>query len=126
MRKRVGVFHYAVEIVDASGERFDVRNPLVDASALYSQFPASFLESLGHTANATRSFRLADGSMIERRIGPVTVRIIGEVQPVICIFGGENSPELLGATTMEVFSLAPDPVNETLIPVVASLMSEYL
>src|SRR5438876_9965088 len=107
MRKQVGVFHYPVEIGDASGQHFELTNPLVDTGALYSQFPASFLERLGYVSNAVRSFRLADGSMIERRIGPVTVRINGEVQPVICIFGGENSPELLGATTMEVFSLAP-------------------
>jgi predicted aspartyl protease len=121
MRKRVSVFHYPVEIGDAKGERFDLRNPLVDTGALYSQFPASFLEQLGHRADATRSFRLGHRTLIERRIGDVPVRIKDEVRTVVCVFGDPDSLELLGATTMEAFSLAPDPVNETLIPVIALL-----
>jgi phosphoribosyl-AMP cyclohydrolase len=35
----------------------------------------------------------------------------------------EGAEALLGATTLEVFSLAPDPVNETLVPVIAMLAS---
>ena len=121
MRQRVSVFHYPVEIGDASGERFELRNPLVDTGALYSQFPGPLLERLGHRADASRSFRLGDGTLIERRIGDVPVRINDEVRTVVCVFGEEGSLELLGATTMEAFSLAPDPVNETLIPVIVLL-----
>jgi predicted aspartyl protease len=124
MRKRVGLFHYPVELADKNGENFEERRPLVDTGALYSQFPASMLERLGHQSNATRRFRLADETVIERPIGDVIVRIGGETRTSVCVFGGEASPELLGAVTMELFSLAPDPVNETLIPVIASLMTD--
>jgi predicted aspartyl protease len=121
MRKRVGLFHYAVEVRDAAGQHLERRIPLVDTGALYSQFLASFLDRLGHRPDANRTFQLGDGTLIERRIGDVPLRINDEVRTVTCVFGEEGSLELLGATTMEAFSLAPDPVNETLIPVIALL-----
>src|SRR3990172_8430720 len=123
MRTKVGTFTYPIDIGDARGESFEEVRPWVDTGALYSQFPASLLERLGHRPNARRQFRLADGTIIERPIGPVTLRIRGEVQPVICIFGDEGCAPLLGATTLETFSLAPDPVNETLNPTIAMLLS---
>jgi predicted aspartyl protease len=117
----VGTFRYPVGIARRSGDGFEETMPLVDTGALYSQFPANLLDSLGYEANASRRFRLADGTTIERPVGPVTLRINDEVQSVLCIFGGEGSELLLGAVTLETFSLAPDPVNETLVPVVAML-----
>jgi hypothetical protein len=72
-------------------------------------------------SDARRQFRLADGSVIELPIGDVPLRIRGEVRTSVCIFGPEGSEELLGAFTMEAFSLAADPVNETLVPVIAML-----
>jgi len=115
------LFRYLVEVADASGGRFVETRPLVDTGALYSQYPSAFLEGLGHRPNGTRRFRLADGSVIERPIGDVRVRIGEEIRTVVCVFGQEGSEELLGAFTLEAFSLAPDPVNETLNPVIASL-----
>lgn len=123
MRTKLGTFRYAIEIADASGRSFEVLNPWVDTGALHSQFPESVLQHLGYRPDATRPFRLADGSVIERPIGDIRVRIRDEVRTVISIFGEEGSESLLGATTLEAFSLAPDPVNETLNPIVAMLLS---
>ncbi len=50
------------------------------------------------------------------------MRIGDEVRTTTCAFGGEDSELLLGAVSMEQFGLAPDPVNETLVPVVALLL----
>ena len=120
MRTKVGTFRYPVGIARKDGT-FEEAHPLVDTGALYSQFPADMLSRLGYEANASRRFRLADGTTIERPVGQITIRINGEVQSVLCIFGAEGSEHLLGAVTLETFSLAPDPVNETLVPVVAML-----
>jgi predicted aspartyl protease len=122
MRAKVGVFRYAVEIVDAAGEQAVELEPIVDTGAIYSQFPASVLRRLGYQPTGVRRFRLADGALVEREIGFAFIRIRGETQPTICIFGAEGSEQLLGAVTMEEFSLAPDPVNETLTPVVGTLL----
>ncbi len=123
MRTKVGTFTYPVEIGDARGERFEEVRPWVDTGALYCQFPVSLLQRLGHRPNATRQLRLADGSIMERPIGDIPIRIGGEVHSVVCIFGEEGCEPLLGATALEAFSLAPDPVNETLNPTIAMLLS---
>jgi predicted aspartyl protease len=119
MRKQLGTFRYPVGLRWASRDAFEDVEPRVDTGALYSQFPSSLLERLGHAPNAKRLFKLADGSTSEMPIGDVPIKIGDEVHSVICLFGEEGSDPVLGATTLEVFSLAADPVNETLNPIVA-------
>jgi predicted aspartyl protease len=119
MRTRVSLFRYPVSVLDADGDGMASQSCWVDTGALYSQFPASLLHDLGYQPNAMRTFRLADGSTVDAPIGPVLLRIRDEAQPVICVFAEEGSDALLGATTLEAFSLAADPVNETLTPIVA-------
>jgi phosphoribosyl-AMP cyclohydrolase len=123
MRKKLGTFRYPVEVVNATGDGLEVVEPWVDTGALYSQFPELFLRRLGYAPNATRRFRLADGSVSENPIGPVSLRIGDETQPVICVFSEEDSDPLLGATTLEAFSLSADPSNETLNPTIAMRLS---
>jgi phosphoribosyl-AMP cyclohydrolase len=60
---------------------------------------------------------------MERQVGSVPLRVRGETQHVLCIYGEESDALLLGATALETFGLAADPVNETLNPVVAQLLS---
>jgi phosphoribosyl-AMP cyclohydrolase len=122
MRQKFGTFRYAIELSDAGGRATTRVEPVVDTGTLYSQFPESLLERLGYRADATRPFRLADGSVVERPIGDVRVKIGSEVRTVTCIFGPEAADALLGATALEAFSLAPDPVNETLNPTIALLL----
>ena len=122
MRTKVGTFRYPVQIGDPKGGRFQDLQPWVDTGALYSHLPASVLEGLGYRPNETRRCRPADGRVVERPIGDILVRIGDEVRTTTCVFGEEGSELLLGAVTLEQFSLAPDPVNETLVPVVALLL----
>lgn len=53
----------------------------------------------------------------------MSLRIGDETLTSLCIFGDEGSQTLLGAFTLEGFSLAPDPVNERLVPVAGLLMT---
>ena len=117
------MFQYRVEVVDARGTTFVEQMPWVDTGALYSQFPASFLQALGHSPNDTRRFRLADGSTFESPVGDVPLRIGSSVHTVLCVFGEEGTDPLIGATTLETFSLAADPVNETLSPTVPLMLT---
>ena len=50
------------------------------------------------------------------------VEIDGNRLTTIAIFGDPGSEALLGAVTLEQFSLAPDPVSKRLVPVEALLM----
>jgi phosphoribosyl-AMP cyclohydrolase len=119
----LGTFRYRIEVGDAAGERFEAFEPWVDTGALYSQFPASILTRLGYRPDASRRFRLADGSVVESPIGDVRLRIGNEARTITCVFADDGAEMLLGATTLEAFSLAPDPVNETLTPIIAMMLS---
>jgi|SRR6266540_5828928 len=122
MRTNVSTFRVQVEVGDVQEERFVQQAAWVDTGALFSQFPASLLESLGHRPRLTRTFVLADGSRVERPIGSVPLRLRGEVMPVACVYGEEGSEVLLGATALENFTLAVDPVHETLVPVTGMML----
>jgi len=66
---------------------------------------------------------MANGSIIERDVCRINLRIGQDVQFTLCVFGDEDSEPLLGATALEEFALGVDPVNHTLVPVVLNLLS---
>jgi predicted aspartyl protease len=68
---------------------------------------------------------LADGTLIERDATEVVIEIDGAYRTTVVVFGDPGSEALLGAVTLEQFSLAPDPVARRLVPVVALLMVGY-
>lgn len=109
-------FKYPVEVADAQGEHFEEHLAWVDTGAFFTQFPATMLHGLGYVPNATRRLRMADGTSVDAPIGPVIIRLRGEAQPILCVFG-EGDDILIGATTLELFTLGVDPVQETLVPV---------
>jgi phosphoribosyl-AMP cyclohydrolase len=118
MRTKVGTFRHSITVLAEDGSAEEVE-AWVDTGGLYSQFPSGMLRRLGYQPDATRVFGLADGRSVEASIGDVRVRLGDEVRTVTCVFGEGNDEMLIGATTLEVFSLSVDPVHKTLIPVVA-------
>ena len=113
----MGIFYVDLEIGDPQGQRFQTVEALVDTGANYSFMPKSLLSELGIVPNAKRRFVLADGTRIERDMGETRFRMRGAVHTAPVIFGDEDASPLLGATTLEIFSLGVDPVNKRLIPV---------
>ena len=113
----MGIFNVALEIGDPEGERYEVVEAMVDSGAAYTIMPASLLRTLGVEARTSRTFILADGSRIRRGFGQTWMRLEGEeyISPVV--FWDEGTTPLLGAVTLEIFSLGIDPVNNQLIPV---------
>ena len=113
----MGTFNVEFEIGDFAGNRFERVEALADSGAAYTVVPSALLADLGVKPHRTMTFELADGSLIERDFGRVWVRLDRreEVSPVI--FGDDADAPLLGATTLEIFSLGIDPVNRRLVPV---------
>ena len=118
----MGTFLIPLQVGDPSGDRFETVEAMVDSGATYTVLPASLLERLGVVAHATRHFVLADGKRVGRRFGRTWIRLGDkkDVSPVV--FWDEDALPLLGAVTLEIFSLGIDPVNRRLIPVDALML----
>ena len=118
----MGIFSVSIEVAGPEGRGYESVEAMVDSGATYTVLPASTLERLGVEPHGTRRFVLADGSVTRRRFGRTWMRLDGreEISPVV--FWDEGAKPLLGAVTLEIFSLGIDPVNRRLIPVDALML----
>ena len=94
----------------------------MDTGATYTWVPRPVLEGLGYRPAFRRRLKLANGTIIERDGTEVPVEINSARLTTVVILGDPGSEALLGAVTLEQFSLAPDPVARRLVPVEALLM----
>ena len=93
----------------------------VDTGATWTTLPQEAVEALGSSAVSRRRVRLAN-----EETWPVTVLLVtleGAELPTVCLIGPRGGPALLGAVTLEEFSLSADPVGRRLVPVSGYLMS---
>jgi predicted aspartyl protease len=96
---------------------------LVDTGATWTTLPRETIEALGASPVSDRRVRLANGT---EETWPVTVLFVtlqGAELPTVCLVGPSGGPALLGAVTLEEFSLSADPVGRRLVPVSGYLMS---
>jgi predicted aspartyl protease len=119
----MSTFRYPIEIGDIDQERFERLEAWVDTGASYTWIPQPILERFGYFSTGRRRFRMANGSIIERDVCRIYLRIDQDVQFTLCVFGDEDSEPLLGATALEEFALGVDPLHHTLVPVVLNLLS---
>ena len=107
--------------------RADVANPanltvwepvdfLVDTGALLCIVPRPALQRLGVVEQARRTFRLADGTKVQRAVGIAALRVQGQVTGADVIFGDPDDKPLLGVAALEQIGLAPDPATGQLKP----------
>ena len=96
---------------------------LVDTGATWTTLPQEIVEALGCTPISTRRIRLADGREEAWPITIVLVTLEDQALPTICLIGPRGGPGLLGAVTLEEFSLSVDPVARRLVPVTGYLMA---
>jgi len=87
---------------------------LIDAGAYYSVVPASVLRTLGIRPHSRRTFILADGSKISRRIGDVLFRFDGRQGASPVIFGQKDDSVLLGSVSLGALGLMIDPLKREL------------
>ena len=89
---------------------------VVDSGAIYSVIPAPVLEEIGIQPYATKSFSLADGRSVKRKIGAAQFELQGQSGPSPVIFGRRGDAPLLGVVTLESMGLSLDPLRRTLRP----------
>ena len=113
----MGTFSVAVQVGDLVGRQFVEVEALVDTGASDTTLPEDILAPLGIQPIARRSFRLADERLVEYPVGQARLRLDGDEFIVLVVFAPEGTMPLLGATTLETFSLGVDPKGQRLIPV---------
>ena len=114
----MGVFYIEIKVRGEGeySERSEALNALVDSGALHSMIPRPLLEHLGVTVEFEQLYELADGSKLKFDVGFVKFEIHGEERRCLALFGPDSEDSaVLGATSLETFSLAVDPVNQTLV-----------
>lgn len=117
MRPHVGLTHIKVSIANpARPKRAIELTFLVDSGAIYSVIPAALLRKLGVKPHSKRTFILADGSEITRKIGDVAFRLDGRQGAAPVIFGEKEDSTLLGSVSLEALGMVLDPMKRELRP----------
>ena len=89
---------------------------LVDSGAVYSVVPKTVLNAIGVKPHSTKTFTLADGSEIKRRVGDLSFKLNGHQGASPVIFGESGDSSLMGMITLEALGLLLDPIRRELRP----------
>ena len=68
---------------------------------------------------------MADDSIVSYEMAEARLKLQGDGFTVLVVLGPEASSPLLGATALDLFNLAADPINQRLIPVPAVLKTLF-
>jgi clan AA aspartic protease len=113
----MGLTHIKVRLANpARPQRTLTVRFLVDSGALYSVVPAAVLRRLAIQPHSSRTFMLADGTEITRRIGDATFQLDDQRGASPVIFGEQGDSALLGAVSLESLGLILDPMKRVLRP----------
>ena len=118
----MGTFSHTITLISLSNGASETLEALVDTGAMFTVIPTSVLNRLGVKSFRTLPVRFANGQTERWQIGQVDAELGGERSPILCLFGSEDAPPLIGAHTLEAFLLTVDPVEEKLVPKEALLM----
>ena len=117
MMDDMGTFRTDVEIENPAdpGTRRTISNALVDTGAELSWFPRTVLEELGVVRLKDWHFRQADGTILARWTGAVSLRAGGVWTIDEVVFGEPGDLVLLGARSLEGLNLRVDPATMRLV-----------
>jgi predicted aspartyl protease len=117
MSNEMSTFRVDVEIENPArpGERRTLTSVLVDTGTVLSWVPAALLESLGIERSSTWRFQKADGTVIERWVGPALVHVAGKRTTDDLVFGEPGDLVLLGSRSLEGLNFRVEPVTKRLV-----------
>jgi predicted aspartyl protease len=93
---------------------------MVDSGAGYTLVPENMLQALGIMPHTTKSFFLANGEEIRRKMGDAAFEYMEQITHAPVIFGEAGDAALLGMTTLQGFGFVLDPFRRELRPFVSS------
>ncbi len=95
---------------------------VVDTGATYSVIPGEVAADLGIPATHERTFTLADGRRMSRRLGRAGFAYDGLEAASVVVIDERDDVPLLGATALEELGMEVDPVAKTLRPTTQYLL----
>ena len=113
----MGTFSVEIEVANLNADRCQPAEALVDAGSSDTAIPENIFRDLEVIPAGQRSFRLADESLVTYPIGQARVRLMGQNLVALVVFTPDGPMPLLGATTLETFGLAANPVARELVEV---------
>jgi predicted aspartyl protease len=113
----VGTFRIDIEVENPGrpGARRRVEHVLVDTGAELSWIPADVLEALDIERFAQMRFRQANGTIVERWVGPAFIHAVGKRTTDDVVFGEPGDLVLLGARSLEGLNLRVEPATRRLV-----------
>ena len=112
----MGVTYLTAPVTGPTGISTEVEF-LIDSGAQYTLLPCDTWKDLKLEPIRTHSFRLADGTPIERELSQCQIQLSGDVMYTPVILGEPDDPQaLLGAITLEEFGLMLNPFKRELVP----------
>ena len=113
----MGTFSVQVQVADTRGSQWMNVDALVDTGATHTVIPQETAQALGIERLESVPFQLADDRTVEYEVGEARVRLGDRERTVLVVVGESGVGPLLGATTLELFNVAVDPVGRRLIRV---------
>jgi len=112
----MGITYAKVKVIGA-GKRSEVLDFLVDSGAQYTLLPEPVWKRLKLKPTESESFRLVDGTVVQRKMSECLIEYAGKKRhtPVILGEPGDDQP-LLGVVTLEELGLILHPFNRQLLP----------
>ena len=113
----MGTFRTNVEIENPRrpGDRVVIEQALVDTGAELSWFPRALLERLGVDRIKVWHFRQADGTVLSRWTGAVSLTVAGVTTVDEVVFGESSDLVLLGAGSLGGLNLRVEPAARRLV-----------
>ena len=113
----MGLTHVEVIIANPANPRKTKKlSLLVDSRAVYSVVPKTVLGHLGVKPHSTKTFTLADGSEIKRKVGDAVFKLNGHQGASPVIFGEKGDSTVFGTISLEALGLILDPIRRELRP----------
>ena len=112
----MGTFMHLITLLSPVGNGAETVEAWVDTGSNFTWVPGSILRRLGVHPDRERGFILADGSRLRRELAEVRVQLDDEQITTLVVFAPEGTQPLIGAVTLESFSLTADVTNKRLVP----------
>ena len=111
----MGTFLIQVKVAGVQGGQWLDVEALVDTGATCAAIPQETAQALGIERLESVPFKLADDRTVEYEVGEARIRLGDRERTVLVVVGESGVGPLLGATTLEMFNVALDPVGRRLM-----------